>query len=68
VDAPAPERLDTEAARRVIEEGWKAGRSVRETAELATRAPSYVGKVYASLNKANAQQQIDGQTEIEVAA
>lgn len=65
VDTPASERLSAEEARRVIEEGWRAGRSVRETAVLATRAPSWVGKVYASLN---AQQQIDGQTEIEVAA
>jgi hypothetical protein len=46
---PEPERLDQEAAARVIEQGWRDGLSVRETARLSTRSSAFVHRVYQSL-------------------
>jgi hypothetical protein len=46
---PEQERLDPAAAREVIEQGWRQGLSIRETAAHATRSPSFVGKVYQEL-------------------
>lgn len=54
------ERLDKEAARAVIEHGWAEGRSVRETAHVATRHPSWVGKVYAQLDAERGQRPASG--------
>jgi hypothetical protein len=46
-----PVRLSTEEAWEVIQEGWERGRSIRETAELSTRSPAYVGRVYQQLTQ-----------------
>jgi hypothetical protein len=47
---PEPERLDQEAAARAIEDGWRSGQSVRETARLSTRSPAFVHRVYQQLD------------------
>lgn len=67
VDTPA-ERLDAKTARRVIEESWEAGLTIREAATRATRSPSYVGGIYARLTRERGTQPSKGQTRIEVAA
>ncbi|MGO4417245.1 hypothetical protein AB4Z54_00315 [Streptomyces sp. MCAF7] len=64
VDAP-DDRLDAKAARAEIEQAWTEGLTVREAAVRATRAPSYVGTVYAQLTKARGAQPLRGQTAIE---
>lgn len=64
VDAPG-ERLDAKAARAAIEAAWEEGLTVREAAVRATRAPSYVGTVYAQLTRARGPQPIKDQTAIE---
>ncbi|MEW1798153.1 DUF2637 domain-containing protein [Streptomyces niveus] len=46
---PPRPRLDTDAAREVIEQAWRDGLSIREAAKVATRAPSQVQRVYAQL-------------------
>lgn len=51
VDTEEPRRLSTEEARAVIEQAWADGLSTRAAAELATRSPSYVSKVYAALGE-----------------
>jgi uncharacterized protein DUF2637 len=61
-------RLSTEEARRVIENGWRQGLSTRETAELATRHHSYVGRVYTQLEDQHGPQPTPGQTELNVLA
>lgn len=66
-DTPST-RLDAKAARAVIEAAWEAGDTIREAAAKATRAPSYVGTVYAQLAKARGPQPSKGQTTIEVEA
>lgn len=66
-DAHTDDRLSTEAARAAIEQGWRAGWSVRDTATAATRAPSYVQRRFNELRQNDAQP-TPGQTEIEVAA
>ncbi|MEU7154707.1 helix-turn-helix domain-containing protein, partial [Streptomyces sp. NPDC045456] len=43
------ERLSPEEAQAVIEAGFAAGRSIRDTARAATRSPSFVGRVYQEL-------------------
>ncbi|MEV7182204.1 hypothetical protein [Kitasatospora sp. NPDC093679] len=43
-------RLSEEDAAAVIEECWRLGASQRAAARLATRAPSYVGRVYKRLD------------------
>lgn len=63
VDIPGT-RLDAKEARAAIEAAWEAGDTIREAAAKATRAPSYVGTVYAQLTKARGPQPIKGQTEI----
>jgi hypothetical protein len=62
-----PERLDTQAAREAIEAAWESGLTVREAAAKATRAPSYVGTVYAQLTKVRGPQPMRGQTAISAA-
>ncbi|MGW3022456.1 hypothetical protein [Streptomyces sp. NPDC001221] len=52
VDTAPAARLSTEAARAVIEEGWRNGDSVRSTATAATRHPSLVSRVYRELDDA----------------
>jgi hypothetical protein len=61
VDTPEPGRLDAEAAKAAIEAGWTAGRSIRETAALATRHHSYVARVYAALEAERGTQPTPGQ-------
>ncbi|WP_420903332.1 hypothetical protein [Streptomyces boncukensis] len=51
LEQPAPPKLGTEEARSVIEDGRLKGRTVRETAEQATRAPSYGHSVFAPLDR-----------------
>ncbi|MFI1091837.1 hypothetical protein [Streptomyces sp. NPDC020917] len=46
----SPVKLGTNDALAVIERGWAAGLSVRETARRATRAPSYVHGVFTRLD------------------
>jgi hypothetical protein len=48
---PPRPRLDTEAARAAIEQGWRNGWSIRHAAKVATRAPSQVQRVYAQLDE-----------------
>jgi len=43
-------KLNTEQARAAIEEGWATGLTVRDTAALATRAPSFVHNVFVKLD------------------
>lgn len=50
VDGDAPLRLSADAARKAIEDGWVNGRSIRETAAVATRSPAYVSKVFTALD------------------
>jgi hypothetical protein len=45
-----PVKLSTADAQAVIEAGWSAGLTVRETARRATRAPSYVHSVFTRLD------------------
>ena len=47
-----PVRLDADAARQAIEDAWNEGLSVRDAALRATRSPSFVQGVYASLKAA----------------
>ncbi|WP_263104573.1 hypothetical protein [Kitasatospora sp. DSM 101779] len=47
---PTTERLSEEDAAAVIEECWRRGTSQRAAALKATRAPSYVGRVYKRLD------------------
>lgn len=61
VDSPVVARLSTEDARKVIEQGWKAGLSTRDVATGATRHPSYVARVYRELEAARGPQPISGQ-------
>lgn len=67
VDTPG-DRLDAKAARAAIEAAWEAGDTIREAAAKATRAPSYVGTVYAQLTKARGPQPSKGQTQTDVEA
>nr|WP_223769554.1 hypothetical protein [Streptomyces huiliensis] len=48
--AESAAKLSTADAQAVIEDGWAAGLSVRETAKRATRAPSYVHGVFVRLD------------------
>lgn len=54
-------RLSQEKAAAVIEQSWTAGLGVRETARLATRAPSTVTAAFARLEKARGPQPSAGQ-------
>lgn len=49
VDEQEPVRLGAEDAAAAIRDGWLQGLSVRETAALSTRSPSWVAKVYRDL-------------------
>ncbi|GHG60480.1 hypothetical protein [Streptomyces griseocarneus] len=49
-DGEGAKRLSTAKAQKVIEDGWTKGLSVRETAQRATRAPSYVHGVFVKLD------------------
>lgn len=60
-EPPAPVRLSTADATQAIEQGWREGKSVRETAAVATRSSSYVGKVFQSLEAAHGPQPTPGQ-------
>jgi hypothetical protein len=64
VDATG-DRLSAEAAKAVIEKAWTDGLTVREAAAKATRASSYVGTVYARLNRERGQQPSKGQTALQ---
>ncbi|MGP8300184.1 hypothetical protein ACTPOK_20085 [Streptomyces inhibens] len=55
------EYLDTEQARAVIEDGWSKGLTVRETAERATRAPSFVHGVFVKLDNKRGPRPVPGQ-------
>ncbi len=61
------DRLDAVAAKAAIEAAWQAGLTVREAATTATRAPSYVGTVYARLTRERGAQPIAGQLETSAA-
>lgn len=66
VPAPAEgDRLGAAAARKAIEDAWEAGLTVREAAAMATRATSYVGRIYTQLNAARGPQPSKGQIRIE---
>jgi hypothetical protein len=54
-------RLSTEDARRAIEDGWTRGDTIRVTAAAATRSGSYVGRVFAELERDKGPQPIAGQ-------
>lgn len=56
-----PSRLPTEGATAVILDGWLHGRTVRETAERATRAPSYVHEVFVRLERERGPRPVTGQ-------
>ncbi|MFE1358373.1 DUF2637 domain-containing protein [Streptomyces harbinensis] len=60
-EVPARRRLSTAEANRVIEQGWKDGASVRETARRATRVPSRVQQVYARLDAEHGPRPVPGQ-------
>ncbi|WP_245766867.1 hypothetical protein [Streptomyces colonosanans] len=60
-DPGQPPKLTTEEARTAIEEGWANGLSVRDTATLATRAPSYVHNVFVKLDKDRGPRPVRGQ-------
>lgn len=60
-------RLDAEEAKTAIEQAWKEGLTIREAAVRATRAPSYVGSVYARLNRERGHQPSKGQMEVTAA-
>ncbi|MFF2651699.1 hypothetical protein [Streptomyces sp. NPDC058045] len=57
----SPERLGTEAATAEITAGWLGGLTVRETAERATRAPSYVHEVFVRLERERGPRPVPGQ-------
>lgn len=61
VDSPVVARLSTEAARKVIEQGWKDSLSTRDVAAAATRHPSFVARVYRELETARGPQPAAGQ-------
>ncbi|MCI0387046.1 DUF2637 domain-containing protein [Streptomyces sp. CNQ085] len=65
VDTPAKGRLSAAAAKAAIEAAWTEGLTIREAAERATRAPSYVGQVYARLTRERGIQPSRGQMRIE---
>lgn len=50
------DRLSADDAKAVIEQAWTDGLTVREAAAKATRAPSYVGNVYARLTRERGQE------------
>lgn len=56
-----PVRLSPDEARAEIERGWREGLSTRETAERATRSPSYVGRIYQELEERHGPRPVDGQ-------
>ncbi|WP_336298598.1 MULTISPECIES: hypothetical protein [Streptomyces] len=50
-EAEEASKLSADEARSAIEDGWANGLSVRDTARLATRAPSYVHSVFVKLDE-----------------
>jgi hypothetical protein len=64
VDTPKTERLSTEDARRVIEQGWRDGLSTRETAELSTRTHQWVAREYNRLEAEHGPQPVPGQLQL----
>jgi hypothetical protein len=60
-DGGQPSKLNTEEARAAIEKGWADGLSVRNTATLATRAPSYVHNVFVKLDNERGPRPAHGQ-------
>jgi len=56
----SPAKLGTDEALAVIERGWAAGLSVRETARRATRAPSYVHGVFTRLDGERGPRSVNG--------
>lgn len=60
---PAP-KLGTEEARKVIEQAWRDGLSVREAAKRATRSASQVQRVYTRLDAERGSQPMPGQQEL----
>lgn len=54
-EAPAPVRLSEDEAAAEIERCWRERVPLREAGRRATRAPSYVGRVYQRLNSEHAQ-------------
>lgn len=67
-EVPERPRLDTAAAMKVIEEGWKNGLSLREAARRATRSPSYVQQVYTRLDTDRGPRPVPGQPQLVKAA
>lgn len=61
VDTPPADRLDSDAARDVIEWGWVNGMSVRETAQASTRSPSYVQRLFTQLQEERGPRPAPGQ-------
>ncbi|MDH6126908.1 hypothetical protein [Kitasatospora sp. GP82] len=55
IEEPAAIRLGEAEAAAVIERCWRQGVSQRETARQATRAPSYVGRVFKRLDAEHGQ-------------
>jgi hypothetical protein len=51
-EVPERPRLSTEDAAAVIEHCWEAGRSIRQTAALATRSSAFVGRKFQELDDA----------------
>jgi hypothetical protein len=60
-DTHTPERMTPEEAKNTILNSWREGLSVRETAALSTRSPSYVGRVYRHLEETYGPQPLAGQ-------
>jgi len=54
-------KLSTEQARAAIEKGWATGLTVRDTAALATRAPSFVHNVFVKLDTERGPRPMRGQ-------
>ncbi|HEY8981113.1 MAG TPA: hypothetical protein VIU15_16170 [Streptomyces sp.] len=60
-DDAQPSKLNTEEARAAIEKGWATGLTVRDTAALATRAPSFVHNVFVKLDSERGPRPMRGQ-------
>ncbi|MET8981015.1 hypothetical protein ABZX85_35975 [Streptomyces sp. NPDC004539] len=60
-DGEQSSKLGTEDARAAIEEGWATGLTVRDTAALATRAPSFVHNVFVKLDTERGPRPMRGQ-------
>lgn len=60
-DALVEGKLGTDEARSVIERGWRNGWSVRDTATKATRAPSFVHRVFTQLDDGSGPRPVNDQ-------